>query len=34
MVLTLPVSEGGRDEVFAEAQVDFEKRVRTLLEAA
>jgi hypothetical protein len=34
MVLTLPVSEGGRDEVFSEAQVDFEKRVRTLLEAA
>lgn len=34
MVLTLPVSEGGRDEVFVAAQGDFEARVMTLLEAA
>ncbi len=34
MALMLPVSEGGRDEVFAAAQGDFEKRVMTLLEAA
>lgn len=34
MVLTLPVSEGARDEVFAAAQGDFETRVMTLIEAA
>lgn len=34
MVLTLPVSEGGRDDVFEAAQRDLEERAMTLFEAA